>query len=181
MGRITSSGSSCLPCNLWLAAIFAPILCQALRGATLVYSTTSRYGSLSERQRAASASIPAKNTHSHSTRAASRERSSKPFKLQWIHDESHRSHEPGDKRSFQLFLTRYFLSVFAAGGALMGEMMAQGTLLADYVTKGSEQAFAELVGRYVNLVYSTGMRLVNGDTHLAEAVAQTVFANWRFV
>ena len=63
----------------------------------------------------------------------------------------------------------------------MGEMMAQGTLLADYVTKGSEQAFPELVGRYVNLVYSTGMRLVNGDTHLAEAVAQTVFANWRFV
>ncbi len=56
-------------------------------------------------------------------------------------------------------------------------MTADQTLLADYVTKGSEQAFAELVGRYINLVYSTGIRLVDGDAHRAEDVVQTVFGD----
>ena len=50
-------------------------------------------------------------------------------------------------------------------------------LLADYVTNGSEQAFCELVTRYLDLVYSTAIRLVGGDAHLAEDVAQTVFVD----
>jgi hypothetical protein len=50
-------------------------------------------------------------------------------------------------------------------------------LLADYVTRGSQEAFRELVARYVNLVYSTALRLVAGDTHRAQDIAQTVFAN----
>jgi RNA polymerase sigma factor (sigma-70 family) len=33
------------------------------------------------------------------------------------------------------------------------------------------------VSRYIDLVYSTAVRLVNGDTHRAEDVAQTVFAD----
>ncbi|MDB6111120.1 MAG: polymerase, sigma-24 subunit, subfamily [Pedosphaera sp.] len=50
-------------------------------------------------------------------------------------------------------------------------------LLADYVNDGSETAFREVVGCYFDLVYSTAVRLVGGDTHLAQDVAQTVFVD----
>src|SRR4051812_21621951 len=48
-------------------------------------------------------------------------------------------------------------------------------LLRHYVANGSEDAFRELVLRYVDLVYSTAVRLVNGDSNLAEDICQTVF------
>ena len=50
-------------------------------------------------------------------------------------------------------------------------------LLAEYARNGSDAAFRELVTRYVDLVYSTALRLVEGDTHRAEDVAQTVFVD----
>ena len=48
-------------------------------------------------------------------------------------------------------------------------------LLAEYVETGSETAFRELVTRYIALIYSTALRLVEGDTASAEDVTQTVF------
>jgi RNA polymerase sigma factor (sigma-70 family) len=51
------------------------------------------------------------------------------------------------------------------------------TLLAEYVRTGSETAFCELVTRYVDLVYSTALRLAEGDTHRAEDIAQVVFVD----
>jgi len=51
------------------------------------------------------------------------------------------------------------------------------TLLAAYVKNGSETAFRELVERYLGLVYATALRIVGGDPHFAEDVAQTVFTH----
>jgi RNA polymerase sigma factor (sigma-70 family) len=50
-------------------------------------------------------------------------------------------------------------------------------LLARFVNHGSESAFRELVTRYFDLVYSTAVRLVDGDAHRAEDVAQMVFSD----
>ncbi len=50
-------------------------------------------------------------------------------------------------------------------------------LLADYVRNHSEAAFRDLVARYLDLVYSTAVRLVDGDAHRAKDVAQIVFAD----
>ena len=53
--------------------------------------------------------------------------------------------------------------------------MQDAELLRDYVTCGSEAAFAELVDRYVDFVYSTARRQL-GDAQLAEEAAQVVFS-----
>jgi hypothetical protein len=56
--------------------------------------------------------------------------------------------------------------------------MTDGELLRQYVRNQSETDFTELVRRHINLIYSSALRQMNGDTHLAEDVTQTVFAAW---
>lgn len=54
-------------------------------------------------------------------------------------------------------------------------MTESNDLLVEYALNGTESAFRELVARYIDLVYSTALRKVGGDSHLAQDVAQTVF------
>ena len=54
-------------------------------------------------------------------------------------------------------------------------MPEDAVLLTRYAENGSEVAFAELIRRHVDLVYSAALRLMNGDVHRAQDVTQQVF------
>jgi RNA polymerase sigma factor (sigma-70 family) len=49
--------------------------------------------------------------------------------------------------------------------------------LAEYRDCGSEAAFRALVERHLPLVYSTAVRMVNGDSHQAQDICQSVFTD----
>jgi RNA polymerase sigma factor (sigma-70 family) len=68
------------------------------------------------------------------------------------------------------------LSDFAARGYVLGEMQANSDaqLLREYAEHGTEAAFAELVHRHTNLVFSAALRQVEAPD-LAAEVAQCVF------
>lgn len=54
-------------------------------------------------------------------------------------------------------------------------MTSDAQLLQDFARDRSQAAFAELVRRHLDLVYSAALRQVGGDAHLAGDVAQKVF------
>ncbi len=54
-------------------------------------------------------------------------------------------------------------------------MKTDAELLMHFTEDGAEDAFAELVDRYLDLVHSAAVRQVGGDTHLARDIAQGVF------
>src|SRR5579859_1412332 len=56
-------------------------------------------------------------------------------------------------------------------------MLTDPDLLRSYAQDTSEAAFGELVARHVNLVYSTALRILNGDEHRAFDVTQSVFTD----
>src|SRR5271170_3051586 len=70
-----------------------------------------------------------------------------------------------------------FLVRFAPRRALSCEdmMSDDAELLRRYATERSEAAFAELVRRHVDLVYSAALRMVYGDAHCAQDLSQQVF------
>lgn len=54
-------------------------------------------------------------------------------------------------------------------------MDEDAALLRDYATTRSDRAFARLVERHIDLVYSAALRRVGGDSHRAAEVTQMVF------
>jgi RNA polymerase sigma factor (sigma-70 family) len=54
-------------------------------------------------------------------------------------------------------------------------MTNDAELLSRYADNRSEEAFAELVRRHVDLVYSSGLRQTQGDHHRAQELTQMVF------
>src|SRR4051812_32135973 len=64
---------------------------------------------------------------------------------------------------------------FVPRGALIRVMIEDTALLRRYVDDASEAAFAELVGRHIDLVYATALRRTDGQRELAEEATQQAF------
>ena len=73
-------------------------------------------------------------------------------------------------------MTNNFVGFKVAAAIYLKTMTSDLDLLGQYARQASEAAFAELVGRQVNLVYSAALRQVRSP-QLAEEVAQSVFTD----
>lgn len=75
--------------------------------------------------------------------------------------------------------SKNFLFGFAGQRVFTSErkMKDSNEIFASYKETGSETDFQELVSRYIDLVYSVALRLVDGDAHRAEDVSQAVFTD----
>ena len=76
-----------------------------------------------------------------------------------------------------IFVVRFSTFAGAINDDAAMSMQPDNELLRQYANTGSEVAFAELVKRHVNLVYSAALRQAGGDAHLAHDVAQNVFTD----
>jgi len=64
-----------------------------------------------------------------------------------------------------------------ATNGLQSRGLSEAEQLERFAKRGDEEAFRSLVEAHFNLVYSSALRQVNGDTHLAQDVVQSVFAD----
>lgn len=69
-----------------------------------------------------------------------------------------------------------FCRIPPAGGDMLAEMISDLDLLRQFARENSQDAFAEIVRRHLNLVYSAALRQVRSP-QLAEEIAQSVFSD----
>jgi RNA polymerase sigma factor (sigma-70 family) len=80
--------------------------------------------------------------------------------------------QPGPATKFSAFSCPIFAPVVTI---LWMNQWTDSQLLLEYAERRSEAAFAELVRRHVDLVYSAAFRMMGGDAHLAQDVTQASF------
>src|SRR5208283_5322795 len=69
-----------------------------------------------------------------------------------------------------------FCRISPGGGDILLKMTSDLDLLRRFARENSQDAFAEIVRRHLNLVYSAALRQVRSP-QLAEEIAQSVFAD----
>lgn len=78
--------------------------------------------------------------------------------------------------SVELNCAQIFCRILFLAASISSQTMTDDEqLLRQYTEECSESAFGELVTRYIDLVYSAALRVVNGDAHFAQDVTQAVF------
>jgi len=82
-----------------------------------------------------------------------------------------------ERRSSATVPKRVFGFEYGGWICIITPMVDDGELLRQYVKNRSEKAFADLVQRHLNLVYSAAARRLGGARHRAEDISQSVFVD----